>query len=85
VSWREQAKCRGMDVNIFHPKKGKSYLVEEQIKNVCYACPVNEQCLEDALSEYLQIGYRAGLSAKQRGNIVKERSQKGLVSWKSRN
>lgn len=85
MSWREQAKCRGMDVNIFHPKKGKSYLVEEQIKNVCYACPVNEQCLEDALSEYLQIGYRAGLSAKARGDLISLRKRQGLVKWKIRN
>ena len=85
MSWREQAKCRGMDVNIFHPKKGKSYLVEEQIKNVCYACPVNKQCLEDALSEYLQIGYRAGLSAKARGILIDEKKKVGAVPWRRKN
>lgn len=84
MSWREEAKCRGMDVNIFHPQKGKSYIVEEKILNVCVPCPVREQCLEDALNDYLQIGYRAGISAKQRSRMVKERSQKGLVPWKSR-
>lgn len=85
MSWREQAKCRGMDVNIFHPKKGMSHLVEEQIKDVCYSCPVTEQCLEDALSEYLQIGYRAGLSAKTRKILIDEKKKVGAVSWKQKN
>jgi len=80
VSWLEQAKCRGVDVNIFHPKMGKSYLVEEQIKNICHGCPVSEQCLEDAYSEYQQIGYRAGLSASARTRIVKQRMYKNNVS-----
>jgi len=73
-----------MDVNIFHPTKGQHYKVEETIKNICFSCPVSEQCLDEALSEFLQIGYRAGLSAKKRDGMIQDRKKAGKSTWKIR-
>jgi len=37
---------------------------------VCADCTVKEECLQDALKEEIQIGFRGGLSAKKRRIMV---------------
>jgi len=78
--WTAQAKCKGMDTNIFFPLKGASHKIDEMVRAICYGCPVSEQCLEDALSTYHQIGYRAGLSAKQRRSMLLKQQRESRAS-----
>ena len=85
MSWTDNATCKGMDVNKFHPGKGvDSQKIKNEILEVCNVCPVINECLEDALGDYLQIGYRGGKSAKERRQIASQRSREGNVPWKIR-
>jgi hypothetical protein len=85
MDWIDEAKCRGMDVNKFHPGKGvDSQKIKNEILEIWNVCPVINECLEDALGDYLQIGYRGGKSAKERRQIASRRSREGNVSWKVR-
>ena len=54
MSWTDDATCKGMDVNKFHPGKGvDSQKIKDEILGVCNVCPVINECLEDALGDYL--------------------------------
>jgi len=55
--WREQAICRGTDLNLFYPERGES---AGPARQVCAACPVRQQCLEYALSNRITSGIWAG-------------------------
>ena len=46
-SWRRQARCRGMDPNIFFPIGDELPL---EARKVCARCPVSSECLSYALS-----------------------------------
>lgn len=47
--WRIFAKCRGMDVDMFFPDRGKAASVVAKAKKVCWECPVRRNCLELAI------------------------------------
>ena len=78
-NWMVQAKCKGMDTNIFFPLKGASHKIDEMVRGICHGCPVSEECLDDALSTYLQVGYRAGLSAKQRRSMLLRQKRENVA------
>lgn len=47
--WREQAKCLGLDVNLFFEKYEEDSNVAKYIDNeVCLHCPVIKECFEYA-------------------------------------
>lgn len=64
-AWLEHAACRGAPTHLFYPGLGKS--VEPALR-VCRRCPVQSECLVDALGDPLiqDIGVRGGLSQRQR-------------------
>lgn len=68
--WVEDAKCRGEDVNVFHPVRGK-YMKETQDRAVaiCEQCPVRQPCLEYAVKNIEEIGVWGGLTARQRRTL----------------
>ena len=68
MRWTEFASCKGMDTNIFFPTRGEE--IDVRLRKVCADCTVKEECLKDALSEQIQIGFRAGLPAKKRRIMV---------------
>lgn len=45
----------------------------EAAKAVCDRCPIRDACLQDALSETVQWGYRAGMTPEQREQLRKGR------------
>lgn len=68
VDWRELALCREVDPEIFYPPKGKSLAPAKQI---CGACDVRQECLDDALATRdTEFGVRAGLAASARRRIL---------------
>ena len=82
TGWRDDARCRGMDSDVFFPLGEKSgtqdrYWVDvEAAKAVCAACPVAAQCLEFALRPELrggEFGVWGGLTREERARLVRVR------------
>lgn len=44
MSWRNDAKCRGLDPDMFYPRPNEKPL-ELAAKRVCAQCDVREECL----------------------------------------
>jgi len=62
-TWREQAACRGIDPNLFHPRRGED---TAPAKAVCEDCPVRRECLVYALATVEKHGIWGGLSERER-------------------
>ena len=62
-SWRMFALCAQTDPEAFFVGKGET---AADAREVCAACPVAAECLEDALSYTEQWGFWGGMSVKQR-------------------
>ncbi|MBX7159555.1 MAG: WhiB family transcriptional regulator [Acidimicrobiia bacterium] len=73
-SWRDHAKCRGLDPEIFYPQVEE---VEEEDAAeaiaVCTACPVCEVCLEHALARREKEGVWGGTTPRERRRIIRRR------------
>lgn len=63
--WREQAKCKGMNPDVFHPDLTKPSEIET-VKAICNACPVQHQCAEHAIKEGEPFGIWGGLTERER-------------------
>jgi WhiB family transcriptional regulator, redox-sensing transcriptional regulator len=61
--WREQAACRGTDLDVFYPERGQT---AGPARQVCAACPVRQPCLEYALSNRITSGIWGGLTERER-------------------
>ena len=61
--WRQQAACRGTDLNLFYPERGES---AGPARQVCARCPVRQPCLEYALSNRITHGICGGLTERER-------------------
>jgi len=73
--WREQARCLGMDPNIFHAEGRGSNLVTQRAKRVCAGCPVRDQCLEEALADPTHLGVMGGTTDDERRGMRRGRPQ----------
>lgn len=71
-TWRDQARCRGVDPQIFHPAD-EDEVGAAQAKSICAVCPVREACLEFALSAREKDGVWGGLTARERRRLVRQR------------
>lgn len=74
----EDARCAGVDPELFFPSKGDSTVPESQWeapRRICKDCPVQAACLTAALEEEhggglsARFGMRGGLSPRQRALI----------------
>lgn len=72
TDWHESALCAQTDPEAFYPEKGGT---TRPAKKVCQACPVQTECLEDALATDERFGIRGGLSERQRRALKKQRSE----------
>ena len=61
--WRDQAACRGADLDLFFPERGES---AEPARLVCARCPVSQPCLDYAVSNRIAHGVWGGLSERER-------------------
>jgi WhiB family transcriptional regulator, redox-sensing transcriptional regulator len=71
-SWREFARCRGVDPEVFYPVSDDDDAAEEA-KSVCALCPVREPCLEFALSTREKNGVWGGLTERERRRVLRRR------------
>ena len=83
TSWRADAACLGADPDLFFPGHNSGHNCNAQALANCAACPVQADCLAEALAEEaandgaLPYGTRGGLTAKERHQLRTQR-RKGL-------
>ena len=70
MSWREWARCRGVDPEIIYPPEEDEALMA---KEICEGCPVREVCLDHALTRREKIGVWGGYTARERRRLVRQR------------
>lgn len=69
-SWRQLARCRGVDPEIFYPASDED---AEEAKAICALCPVREPCLEYALAAREKEGVWGGLTERERRRLLRQR------------
>lgn len=76
--WQARAVCRDLPHLDFFPEQSKSRAVPMRIREACTSCPVQDACLDLALS-FPEIedqdGIFGGLNPSQRGEIRKHYSR----------
>ena len=70
MSWREWARCRGVDPEIFYPPEEDDAL---EAKEICAGCPVREVCLDHALTRREKIGVWGGMTERERRRMLRHR------------
>lgn len=84
--WRYQAKCRGMDTELWFPPRDKNLYkpIADKAKAVCFgkdgkpACPVRVKCLLAADENDEVHGIWGGLSHRERNALKRKAAKKGL-------
>lgn len=79
-SWRYDARCRGEDTDIFYPPRDKEQyrVVATKAKSFCFGdgkknpCPVQKDCLWDAVRREEPHGIWGGLSHRERNALVRK-------------
>ena len=71
LSWRQQARCRGVDPAVFYPVSDEDEASEA--KEICGECPVREPCLEYALTVREKHGVWGGRTERERRRLVRQR------------
>ena len=69
-AWRQRAACRGVDPDIFYPVTDEE---AEDAKAICRMCPVQELCLDWALSTREKEGVWGGATERERRRIIRRR------------
>lgn len=70
-AWQKQAKCRGLNPDLFYPERGVS---TREPKEVCRSCPAREECLEYALENGEKFGIWGGMSERERRRLRRQRN-----------
>lgn len=68
--WMDRGECIGLSADFFHPRRGQP---TEPAKAICAGCPVQKDCLEYALVNFLKVGVWGGTSERERRLIRRER------------
>ena len=66
--WQEQARCRGVDGDVFFPERGES---SRPAKRICAECPVRLECLNAALRRGEQYGVWGGMTQRERRRLLR--------------
>lgn len=76
MTWRADAKCRGMDTSIFFYGPLGSRRLAARARAICQACPVRIDCLEEALASEetgLRFGFLGGMTPDERDAEARRR------------
>jgi WhiB family redox-sensing transcriptional regulator len=63
AAWRDEAACRGAELEVFFPDRGGS---AEPARQICARCPVRQPCLDYAISRGITNGIWGGLADRER-------------------
>ena len=69
-AWRTQARCKGIDPEIFYPVSDED---ADEGKAICAECPVRLACLEYALAYRERDGLWGGATERERRRIIRQR------------
>ncbi len=80
ASWRDLARCRGMDTDLFFPEPD----VVPTVLEVCAVCPVRDACLDDAVAVETRegggaYGIRGGMIASHRARLLSRMKRSGTI------
>lgn len=76
--WRVKAACKGMNTDVFFPKRGlasgmNSLAIVAKSRLICAGCTVRKECLNFALENRIQHGLYGGISpGDRRSGFLKE-------------
>ena len=70
LAWRTQARCKGIDPEVFYPVSDED---ADEAKSICGECPVRLQCLEYAIVARERDGVWGGATEKERRRIIRQR------------
>lgn len=70
-AWQSDAKCLGVNPDLFFPERGAS---TKEAKSVCRECAVRDNCLEYAIRNNEKFGIWGGLSERERRRIRRARA-----------
>jgi WhiB family redox-sensing transcriptional regulator len=70
ANWRLRSACRGLDPDIFYPSSDEE---AEEAKGICADCPVQQVCLEFALTHRERDGVWGGLTERERRRALRQR------------
>ena len=81
-NWALEAKCKGMDVEVFMPNEdGKHTTLQlATAQAICDECPVRQQCLDWAIEMNENIGIYGGLDRLGRMREIRNRRKRVKVS-----
>ncbi|MFB7470309.1 WhiB family transcriptional regulator [Kitasatospora sp. NPDC056184] len=78
MNWRESARCRGADPELFFPIGSSTSFPtlaqSDEAKAVCGRCPVSRQCLEWALDAAPVEGVWGGTTEAERRALRRHRA-----------
>lgn len=80
TSWRERARCNGVDTEIFYPPRDKELYSDIAAKARAYClgetgtshCPVRAHCLWEAIATDEAHGIWGGMSHRERNALVRK-------------
>ena len=71
--WWDLGACRGLDAAIFYPDDEQE---AQAAKTVCESCPVQQSCLNHALTFREKAGVWGGATERDRRRIIRQRRRK---------
>jgi WhiB family transcriptional regulator, redox-sensing transcriptional regulator len=76
TSWTFQAQCRGRTDDMFpEPREQK------RARRICFGCPVQAECLAEALDNQIEWGVWGGKTERERRLILRFRPD--VTSWRA--
>lgn len=71
-AWQTDAICAQTDPELFFPTKGGDNIGRlAKARHICKVCPVQLQCVNDAIFLHDSYGIRAGIAGKTLGRLVR--------------
>ena len=70
-NWMAEGNCASREPSTFFPSDGVGV---EVARRICSDCPVQEPCLEYALTNRIDHGVWGGCSERERRRIIKRRA-----------
>lgn len=74
--WTIKAKCRGMEDALF-PEAAD----QKRARLLCSGCPVQSECLAEALDNRIEWGVWGGMTERERRLLLRQRTD--VSSWSS--
>lgn len=80
--WRDAARCRELDPELFFPigETAPAAIQAEEAKAICRTCPVIDNCLKFALAEGIPEGIFGGLTEQERTSLKRSARRHSLTA-----